>query len=418
MEIAPSTSGASAGERDAKGSAARRDRGIRMATASAIAARELPSPLETNRSRLTKADLSQIISFSRISLIVGLVFLHYGRYPNAAISPFSGVDVDGFEVATFINSFVLFFFFSVVPLLSMVSGWLFFSFRERAATELSSRIRRRFVSLYVPLVLWNLLYVVLLWIVFTVDRGNPLLGDLNIDFATARPTQYINAVFALTQHPIGFQFWFVRDLFVTVLVSPLLWILLRFAPRATGVALALVWIADFDLWIFFRTDVLFFFYLGGLVRLRAIPLEIGPRFTLSLLIAYLLLVTLRTLAPYAIDDSEPLLDLATKLMRLVGVMACWGVFQSMALSAAGSTIARYGGFAFFLHAIHFPLIAALKVLLWSVVPAPTQGWMLLHYAASVLLTVGLGMGIGILLARWAPRQFAFLNGGRPAGGGS
>ena len=129
-------------------------------------------------------------------------------------------------------------------------------------------------------------------------------------------------------------------------------------------------------------------------------------------------MTLRTLAPYALDDSEPLLDLATKLMRLVGVVACWGVFQSMALSAAGSTIARYGGFAFFLHAIHFPLIVALKVLLWSIVPAPTQAWMLMHYAASVLLTVALGMGIGILLARCAPRQFAFLNGGRPAGGDS
>ncbi len=385
-----------------------------MATASAIAARELPSPLETNRSRLTKADLSQIIGFSRISLIVGLVFLHYGSYPNAPISPFSGVAVNGFEVATFINSFVLFFFFSVVPLLSMVSGWLFFSFHERAATEIGSRIRRRFVSLYVPLVLWNLLYVVLLYILFTVDRGNSLLGDLNIDFATARPTQYINAVFALTQHPVGFQFWFVRDLFVTVLVSPLLWMLLRSAPRAGGVALALIWIADFDLWIFFRTDVLFFFYLGGLVRLRGIPLEISPRVTASFLIAYLLLVTLRTLAPYAIDDNQQLLDLATKLMRLVGVVACWGVFQSMALSVTGSSIARYGGFAFFLHAIHFPLIGAVKVLLWSLVPDQTQVWMVVHYAASVLLTVALGMGIGLLLARCAPKQFAFLNGGRPA----
>jgi hypothetical protein len=190
--------------------------------------------------------------------------------------------------------------------------------------------------------------------------------------------------------------------------------LLRSVPRAGGVTLGLIWIADFDLWIFFRTDVLFFFYLGGLVRLRGIPLEISPRVTASFLIAYLLLVTLRTLAPYAIDDNQQLLDLATKLMRLVGVVACWGVFQSMALSVTGSSIARYGGFAFFLHAIHFPLIGAVKVLLWSLVPDQTQVWMVVHYAASVLLTVALGMGIGLLLARCAPKQFAFLNGGRPA----
>lgn len=124
-----------------------------MATASALAAGELPSRLEKDRGRLTTAELSQIISFSRITLIVGLVFLHYGGYPNVPVSPFDGVDVYRFELATFINSFVLFFFFSVVPLLSMISGWLFFSFREDPATQLGSRIRRRFMSLYVPLVL-------------------------------------------------------------------------------------------------------------------------------------------------------------------------------------------------------------------------------------------------------------------------
>src|SRR6187551_479835 len=101
-----------------------------MATASETLARELPVPVELKRGRLSKAEFSQIISFSRISLIVGLVFVHYGRYANMPLSPFSGMSTHGFEVATFVNSFVLFFFFSVVPLLSMVSGWLFFSFRD------------------------------------------------------------------------------------------------------------------------------------------------------------------------------------------------------------------------------------------------------------------------------------------------
>jgi hypothetical protein len=386
-----------------------------MATASEMLARELPAPVELKRGRLSKAELGQIISFSRISLIVGLVFLHYGRYANMPLSPFGGMSTHGFEVATFVNSFVLFFFFSVVPLLSMVSGWLFFSFRDDPLTQLATRIRRRFVSLYVPLVLWNLLFLVLLWSLFTVDRANPVLAQLNIDFATARPTQYINAVFALTQRPIGFQFWFVRDLFVTVLVSPVLFVMLRKAPYLGAIALAVVWFAELDLWIFFRPDVLFFFYLGGLVRLRGIPVELTRTATLWLLLAYVALVTLRTVSPYVVDDDAVVVEMATRVMRLIGVLACWGIFQIAALSPTGAAIARYGGFAFFLHAIHFPLIAAVKVALWSIVPADSQLWMIVHYAVTVLLTVSVGMAVGILLARWAPRQFAFLNGGRLAG---
>jgi hypothetical protein len=342
------------------------------------------------------------------------VFLHYGRYPNVTASPFDGIEPQHFEVATFINSFVLFFFFSVVPLLSMVSGWLFFSFRSNARSELGSRIRRRFASLYAPLVLWNLLYLVILVGLFAVDRESPLLKDINIDFATARVPQYINAVFGLTQHPVGFQFWFVRDLFVTVLVSPLLWLVLRRAPLLGAVALAIVWLTGFNLWIFFRTDVLFFFYLGGLIRLRDSPLEIRPSVTLWLLVAYVLLVTLRTLAPFVSDDA-PVLDLATRAMRLVGVLACWGMFQLAALSTVGARIARFAGFAFFLHAIHFPLIAAVKIALWSLVPSESQLWMVAHYAISVSITVSFGLGLGVALARWAPRVFAFLNGGRLAG---
>lgn len=72
--------------------------------------------------------LSRTIDLSRLALIVGLVFLHYGTFPNFRASPFGGMSVTEHEVATFINSFALFFFFSAVPVLSMISGWLFFSF--------------------------------------------------------------------------------------------------------------------------------------------------------------------------------------------------------------------------------------------------------------------------------------------------
>src|SRR5688572_27792783 len=110
-------------------------------------ARELRSYLAGAKPRLSKAQLSQVINFSRITLIVGLVFLHYESYPNSRIAPFRGMDTEAFQVATFVSSFVLFFFFSVVPLLSMVSGWLFFSFTDKPASELLSRMGKRFKSL-------------------------------------------------------------------------------------------------------------------------------------------------------------------------------------------------------------------------------------------------------------------------------
>ena len=367
---------------------------------------------------LSAKELSQTISFARISLIVGLVFLHYETYPNLAASPFRGLDVAQHQVATFVNSFVLFFFFSVVPLLSMVSGWLFFSFAPADATgALGHRMRRRFFSLYLPLVFWNTLFLAILAWLFVHAPGHPLLDELNIRFESAGPMDYVNAIFGITEHPLGFQFWFVRDLFVTGLVSPLLWLLLRRAAYLGLLALGLAWLAGNDLVIFFRSDVVFFFYVGGLLRLRGAPLEIGRQATLVLVAAYVILVAARTLAPYYVDviDPPPLLAAATRAMRLVGVLACWGVFLQLAPTRFGAVVARYGGLAFFLHAAHYPLIAEVKILLWHLLPAETDGWMVAHYAASVAVTVAIGVGAGVLLARTAPNWFALLNGGRIVG---
>ena len=361
---------------------------------------------------LSKDGLSQTINFARIALIVGLVFLHYEWFPNARVSPFRGLDPTHNQVATFVQSFVLFFFFSVVPLLSMVSGWLFFSFQSDAAEALRSRIRRRFASLYLPLVFWNALFLAILLLLFQINPGHRLLAEMNINLNSAGPLDYLNAVFAVTEHPIGFQFWFVRDLFVTVLVSPFLWLLLTRAPLLGAVFLGAAWLVGHDLWIFFRADVVFFFYLGGWIRLRGIPVEIGARATGVFLAAYIVMCAVRTLAPYVVDGDPFILQVMTRSMRLVGVVACWGLFQRIAPTPIGGLVARFGGLAFFLHAAHFPLIAEVKLILWDLLPAETQAWMLVHYLVSVVITVALGIGLGLLLTRSAPKAFALLNGGR------
>jgi hypothetical protein len=101
-------------------------------------------------------------------------------------------------------------------------------------------------------------------------------------------------------------------------------------------------------------------------------------------------------------------------MRLVGVLACWGVFQRVALTSMGAQVARFGGLAFFLHAAHYPLIEEVKLALWDVLPTHTQAGMLLHYVVSVAVTTTIGIGLGLLLTRFAPRVFSLFNGGRVA----
>lgn len=370
---------------------------------------------------LSSIEISRTISLARILLIVGLVFLHYLKFPNSSVWPYNGFDLKEHSVATYINSVIFLFFLSVVPLLSMISGWLFFSFGNKDPMEtVLSRIRRRFTSLYLPLVFWNGAILIGLYAIYKTNPNYPLLSELNIHFGTAGWKQYVNGIFGLTHRPIGFQFWFVRDLFVTALVSPLLLLMSRRAPWLGAVALGTAWICGWSMVIFLRPDVPFFFYLGALVRLKQLPVTISRKAAITVTVIFIGMICVRALAPLVVDFSNNItptwLRINTSLMRFVGVVACWGMLQRMAQTPRGILIgSKYGGLAFFLHSAHWPLLAFLKIWLWPLMPAHTDFWMLVHDLVCVTLTVMIGLGFGIFLNRYVPAVFALMNGGRLLG---
>lgn len=364
--------------------------------------------------------MSRTVNLARILLIVGLVFLHYLRFPNSTLWPSIGLNLNEHSIATFVSSAVFFFFLSAVPLLSMISGWLFFSFGNKDPLQtILARIPRRFTSLYLPLVFWNAVFMVVLYTLYRTNMHYLLFAELNVNFSSAGLREYINGIFALTTRPIAFQFWFVRDLFVTALVSPLLLFVARRAPWLGAAAIGTAWICAWPMVIFLRPDVPFFFYLGALVRLKQLPVTMSLRATMVVLAVFVAMVCLRALAPLVVDLSGNImpewLRVVTALMRFVGVAACWGLLQHMAQTPRGIGVSEYSGLAFFLHSAHWPLIAFLKIWLWPLMPAENDLWMLVHDFTCVALTVIIGLGLGILLNRYAPSAFALMNGGRLLG---
>ena len=293
---------------------------------------------------LTMTQISRSIGLARIVLIIGLIFLHYDNFPNSTTVPFEGLDTQEHCFATWLNGAILFFFYSTVPLLSMVSGWLFFSFiPENAWHSIFRRMRRRFISLYMPLVVWNAGYLLLFYAAY---RWNPNASvfthatRLGINFLGAGWKDYVNAVFGVTSEPFALQFWFVRDLFVTALVTPVFWLFIRTIPWIGAVLMAIIWLSDWNMFIFFRPDVPFFFYLGALVHQKKLSMVIPLKTTIILFTVYVALVALRALAPFVADFSGHVypewIQLATRLMRIFGVLACWGVLYRWSDTRTGA----------------------------------------------------------------------------------
>ncbi|MDZ4380820.1 MAG: acyltransferase family protein [Parvibaculum sp.] len=359
----------------------------------------------------------QRIDMLRFLLIAGLVFLHYGAFPGSDLSPFRGFRVTGHPVATFVNAYVLFFFLSAVPLLSMISGYLFFGGWDRSSFAFfGRRISARTRSILLPMVAWNAITLGLFLALLTCGSQESL-GILRYDVANLDFTATINALVGVTRHPINFHFWFLRDLFLTVLVSPLLGLALRHAPAMCAIVLVGLWFADFTLGIFFRTDILFFFYLGGLARVANWDIGFNvPRLALASMALYLLLVGLRTLGPWYVPEDSglgvALFDYGTRLMRLLGVVAVWSASSFLLKTGIGRWMASLGPAAFFLYAMHWPLNQFIKLGLAAMAPSQGDSTMVANYLNTSLLTIAVTLALAYILDASAPRLFHFLSGGR------
>lgn len=360
-------------------------------------------------------NLREQIDFLRFFLIVGLVFLHYGSFPATGHDPF-GFRWGEHTLSVFVVSYFVFFFHSAVPLLSAISGYLFFKDSDYSKQFYIGRYRSRVRSVLLPMISWNAIALLLGGTVLLLSQGSVKL--LAYDVFNLSPMDLLNALVGVTRRPADFQFWFLHDLFLTVLCAPVLGILIRRAPWIGLAFLFTVWMVNWNLVIFFRPDVVFFFYIGAMIRIRNLSVTklVPPRLAIGFMIAFVLVVAFRTIAPSIVSEDifigKALVALTTRLLRLIGLVALWGVAPFIAGTYLGRRIARIGGLAFFLHAIHWPLNQLIKDWLNILVPGDSNSVLLFNFFGTTLLTVLIAILASRLLNAVAPSVFDHLSGGR------
>ncbi|MBF9197526.1 acyltransferase family protein [Microvirga terrestris] len=369
---------------------------------------------------MTEVEKQDRINFLRLLLIIGLVFLHYGTFPGFSTSPY--IDTLGpgdatHPVASFTNRYFVFIFYSAVPLLGAISGYLFFKNASGDLGFFLKRIRSRAFSILFPMISWCAIILTIFMMIRIVSPSSSHLAMIEYDLDRFGPSQLLNSLVGVTRRPINFQFWFLHDLFLTVLISPVLYILLRRLPFVGLFGIMAIWLTGIDLPLYFRTDVLFFFYLGGLIRMRSWNLDfIRPQTALIAMTFYLLLIGFRAIAPHFIlEDSQIggfLYGPGTRGLRLLGIVAFWGCAPYLMNNALGRRITAFGALAFFLHSIHWPLNQFIKAGLSAAIPIDGEIGLLTNYFATAVLTLAMAFGIASAINSLSPTLFSHLSGGR------
>ncbi|OCJ15115.1 succinoglycan biosynthesis protein exoh [Rhizobium sp. AC44/96] len=346
------------------------------------------------------ANVSSRINLMRIVLISGIVFVHIPF--DAANSAFNGT----YGIFDWFRVFLTEALFRVgVPCLSAISGYLLFRSGLESFSYLKT-VRTKSQTVLLPFLLWNSAFFLAIVVALGFGLGNGYVPDPW--HATAR--DLMTQLFATEDFPVNVPLYFLRDLFVCILLSPLLAWLIRRVPLLTlSVLLVLALVPELSLYIVLKRSILFSFSLGIYIGLYKIDLKALDRYApvgVALLLASsALLATIIYLTGPSMPDW---VQLFRNTLAIVGALGFWLLSALLIKTQIGQRLSKTGSLSFWIFCAHYPLL----LFLWIVWGKGGVSVYPLFFLGSLALLFPVLAVSNNLCRTIAPRLYATLTGGR------
>jgi fucose 4-O-acetylase-like acetyltransferase len=362
-------------------------------------------------------ETSNIINWMRFPLACLIVIKHYYT-PDISAENIGSKLNENLPFYYYIGEFFTHIFTAIpVPLFFFISGYLYFiNSRDKKFEYLDWKIRtvKRFRSLLIPYLSWNLLVLLLFAIMqFASNQsevlskeGYKMIADYNI-------YDYFKAFYCIdsTGMPIDGPLWFIRDLFIVSILSPLIYMLIKYTRFYGIIAIGVFYFFGMRITIpGFDIVCLFFFSWGAYLGLNNKKLAIESskfNFILSATII-LLLLTFYALSYF---NNYGITDYARSTYIIVTVYFIF-YFLSWFEKKGFLIIPDFLSVAsFFIFAIHKPIQVIVRRLVFSAFDIKSDFILSSFVVLIPIIVIFASLGIFYCVRKFFP-FLRFLNGFR------
>lgn len=293
-----------------------------------------------------------------------------------------------------------------VPLFFAMAGYFFFRGFQWSIASYRRKVSSRTRSLLLPLLFWNALTLVVLATAQSLPALKGFFSGANKPITDYVLFDHLNALIGINDRPIAYQFWFIRDLFVMVLLSPLVYLALRFARPFFLAALFAAWFANhWPIYIPSAATALFF-SLGASFSLSHRNPFFGDRVGWAITALYGILVVVD-----AMTKGESFNPHLHKAALLLGMMAVLFLTQFLVhLPRLRWGLLRAGSCSFFVFAVHEPLLTVLRKVAFKLVAPETDLSILTLYLSLPILVLAIALTAYFALRKVAPAFLIFVSG--------
>jgi len=312
------------------------------------------------------SNYNSVIAFLRLPLTLLVVFIHV---PYTSM----GGDVD------YIHEFWIDGICSIaVPAFFFISGYLFcpVKFSWQVYGE---KLKRRINTLLIPYIAWNLIALLVLIIPYYHDFNYSVANVLAV-FVDCK----YSFLHATSSSPIDYPLWYIRDLIVCCVLSPMFYAAGKLKGLIPAISLIL-WICEISLPIGGISAIaICFFTLGGCVRIYGLPFKNRPN---SWLISIVLILCI-----YLATGLNLVFHCA--VMPVI-VLSLFPLGKWILAKSKWDKFSKYGNFAFVLYASHAIFIKKI----WNQFMAIGLHQSVVYWATYILMIV-----VGIMLYYFIQRN--------------
>lgn len=285
-----------------------------------------------------------------------------------------------------------------VPMFYFFAGYLFFAkVQTFGLSDYWSRIKKRAQTLLIPYLFWNAAVIVFFWAMHRFASAY-----INPDFENVTTFSFaklLNCFWGGSGgQPIAFQFWFIRDLMVVMVASPLTYLIVR--RSYLGIIVLTFLYFFFNLPYF---TAFYFFSAGAFYALQKINFaDFSRRIMVPTLCIAICLLAVRMIfgeLPYCRQ-----LYIIFASFSVIGLVDKYFLNRPMAKILSDSSF-----FIFCYHAI--PLLMLEKIMSGILVGRAEVFW-IADYFVNPTLIISIGLISYMLLKKFLPSFTSFITGGR------
>lgn len=347
----------------------------------------------------------KVIDFLRFPLIVGVVFIHSSLNDLGVTN-----NVESYPIYTNISHLFTDILSRIaVPLFFIISGFLFFNGSSFTIESYAYKIKKRVKTLLIPYIFWNLLSLVLFFLQQSLlsdySSGNKkLIVDWTIsDYVMA--FWNMNMVNAIDNpFPICSQFWFIRDLMVVMILSPIVYFFVKRLRIFSILILGAFYICGywFDV-VGFSITALFFFSAGAYFSIfKKNMVTVAKQLFPVSAVFYILTTVILCLSEFT----------WYKINIIIGIFFAIGLSSILIEKSICKTNTFLSKASFFIFAYHMILLPLGKKMVFKLISPESDLTITMFYFLLPISIIAIGVCCYYVLRRYFPVVTGVISGGR------